>query len=394
MKILHTADWHIGQTLRNYDREDEQRHFIAAITRILAEETPDAMVVCGDVFHSALPTIGAQQLLVDALAQMHDASPLTRIIIIAGNHDSGSRLEIHRQLWRSLNVHIIGRCDPERSIIALPDGKGTVIAVPYVNRVQFADNDSDSAPAQKLHALFGSLLRSVEGSEAPVVLCAHLALQTSAKVAVSDDTNPRHTEVTGGLEVRELSSVPDGYDYLALGHIHFPHSLSERAAYSGSPMPMTFDEDNPHYVNIVEIASRGAVPEIRRVAIAPLRGVRTLKADSVDEALAGLAAGPDDCTDYVRSVIDTADLLPADIDDRARRAVAGKQCRFCGCSLKPRSAPTVAADDTEMEIEEFLRIDPLDVARRYFKDEQVEDAESLLNLLSGVIDSLRTEPEK
>lgn len=414
MKILHTSDWHIGQTLRNYDREDEQRHFFRILADILRREKPDALVVAGDVFHTSLPTIGAQELLVEALGQLHEASPETVTVIIAGNHDSGSRLEIHRGLWRSLGIHIVGRPDAERCVVELPKGKGTVVAVPFMSRVQFTSGEDGQTPMERQRAFIAGLLDKASGLPGPVAMCAHMALTGKGETG-SDDTdsynaedsevqegktdkegfdaaNGGQTDTVGGLELRSVGSVPEGYDYLALGHIHFPHSLSSRAAYSGSPIPMNFDEGHKHYVNIVEIATRGAEPQVRRIEIEPLRGVLTVEAGSPEEAIEKLSELSENCSDYVRAVIDAPGLLPADIDDRGRLALEGKKCRFCGCFVKPRAyAGTRDEEEAEMEIDDFLRVDPIEIARRYFADENEPEAEKLLGLLEGVVDKLKEE---
>lgn len=378
MKILHTSDWHLGQTLRNYDREDEHRHFLRRLADITAAERPDLLAVCGDIFHSALPTIGAQALLVEALRALHKASPQTLIIIISGNHDSGARLEIYRDLWLDHNVHIIGRIRPGHSVISLPGGKGTVIAIPFQSRMQFvgsADSEGNEQDAEDEGNLMAEMLRKASAAEGPVVVMAHMALGTGKK-----------SDTIGGLDLVPVGSMPGGYDFLALGHIHMPHTLTPRAAYCGSPFPMTFDEDYPHYVNIVEIPHAGATPEIRHVEINPLRRVVTVESDSPEGALKALAELPGGSEDYVRVIIETDTLLPADIDDRCRTALKGTAYRFCGCSRRTTEAISLSDKDApRLEIEDFIRISPMDVARRYFEDENIPEAEALLGLLSPLI---------
>lgn len=207
--------------------------------------------------------------------------------------------------------------------------------------------------------------------------------------------NGESTDVIGGIESRALSSLPEGYDYLALGHIHLPIQLSERAEYCGSPFPLTFDEDYPHHINLVTIAERGALPEIERIDIEPLRPMLTVEANSPKEAIEKLEALPDNGCNYVRVVIDTPDLLPADIDDQARLALTGKDYRFCGCTRKVHVAEGKKTDaSAEMEVDEFRQLPPIEIARKYFEDEGVENAPMLIELLQQVIDNLITNEEQ
>lgn len=381
MKIIHTSDWHLGQTLRSYDREDEHRHFLSQLQEILRREQPQALVVSGDVFHTSLPGIGAQSLLVEALRNLHRACPSTAIILIAGNHDSGSRLEIHRDLWLEHNIHFVGRFDARTSVVRLPEG--VIVAVPYSGRAIFVDKESDLTPEQAQKAAIEEIILAETQSGHPLIIAAHAAL-----------TSGKSNDIIGGLESKALSSMPEGYDYLAMGHIHMPHLLSPRAAYCGSPIPLTFDEEYRHYVNIVEITTHGAQPQIRKEEIRPLREVITLKANDSEQAMSLLQEHPLESEAYLRVVIDTPELLPADIDDRARMALKGHKCRFCGCYRLPRfNVSSSEAEGDELEIEDFLQIAPIDIARRYFEDENIPDAPQLLELLTQVIDKLNPDSE-
>ncbi len=382
MKIIHTSDWHLGRTQRSYERADEHLHFLQQLTAIIEGERPDAVLVSGDIFDSAMPQIGAQSMLVEALRRLHRASPETLIILTAGNHDSGSRLEIHRKLWEELNVHIVGRPDPERMIISLPGGAGTVVAVPFVSRVQMAEGQEETTPAQRLQGLLEELIERASGEPGPVVVMAHMALGKGSSDALAR---------IGGLDILPLSIIPEGYDYAALGHIHLPHALSARAAYCGSPLPMTFDEDYLHYVNLVDIPRRGTMPEIRHIEIEPLRRMVTLKADSPEAALEALNALPRDKDDYVRVIIDCPGLLPADIDDRCRMALKDTAYRFCACVRRAVAGAAASAEEAEeLEIEDFMRISPLEIARRYFEDAHIPDASILLDLLAPLCDTTST----
>ena len=135
MKVLHTSDWHLGHTLYNYDRTEEQMVMLLQMVNIVREQKPDVFLLCGDVYHTPQPSAAVQTMFTNALMEIRDANPDMTIVITAGNHDSGTRHDIFRTPWKALKVFTIGCVDAnqkEDMIIEVP-GKGYVIAVPYVN---------------------------------------------------------------------------------------------------------------------------------------------------------------------------------------------------------------------------------------------------------------------
>ena len=111
MKIIHTSDWHIGQTLHQYQRDDEHRFFFNQLKNIILEVKPDALIVSGDIFHSATPTVVSQRIYYHALVELSQLLDDFQIIVTAGNHDSPSRIEAPRELWEAFNVTVVGNLD-------------------------------------------------------------------------------------------------------------------------------------------------------------------------------------------------------------------------------------------------------------------------------------------
>ena len=111
MKIIHTSDWHLGQEFYSYDRTEEHEAFLQQLENIVAIEQPDALVISGDIYHNATPSNSVMKLFNDHLDEIRKACPSMQIIIIAGNHDSASRLDIFASAWRHMNVHVIGRIE-------------------------------------------------------------------------------------------------------------------------------------------------------------------------------------------------------------------------------------------------------------------------------------------
>ena len=111
MKILHTSDWHLGHTLHDHDREEEQRDFLHQLVTIIDRERPDAMVVCGDIFDRPQPPLWARELYTETLLKIHDSYPAIQMVITAGNHDSKSSLQLEGKVWERLNIRVVGQVE-------------------------------------------------------------------------------------------------------------------------------------------------------------------------------------------------------------------------------------------------------------------------------------------
>lgn len=392
MKILHTSDWHIGQHFYRFDRDDEHRAFFDSLCSIVAQECPDAMVVSGDVFHNPAPSAVSKQLFVEGVLKVHAAAPQMTIVITAGNHDSGSRLEAERQLWSMAGIHVIGGAkregdgtfDVDQFIIDIA-GKGFIIAVPYFHPANYPLAAPGIMRDSRQSAFYGKLLASVADCGRPIVMMAHLAVQGC-------NTRGHDDEPVGGMLKDDLSQLGTGYDYLALGHIHMPQKISDRAYYCGSAIPVSFSEDYGHGVNIVEIANHGDVPLVKTVEIAPRRGVKTVPACGacMQDALDALQNLRDDDDSYIRLLVDQEDPLPADAENRANLIVKDKACRFCEVVKKPRAKAASATGQIEVQsVADLKSYSPLDIASRSY--ERIVGApmsEELKTLMRQAIDEI------
>lgn len=228
------------------------------------------MLIAGDIFDSPMPSIEAQTLYANALVEFHSLHPEMVIIATSGNHDSANRHEIFRYPWRAHNVHSIGTIDPEHpeaNIIEIP-GKGYVCAVPYVNERLIPDG------------YFQRIVDMVPEDNLPIVLTAHTAV-IGADFNGHKRMETETAEYIGNIKTTNISVLANGFDYLALGHIHTPQFIhgagQRRVRYCGSPLPIGFDEASvAHGVSVVEISERGAEPVVESIEIHPLRKLVTL----------------------------------------------------------------------------------------------------------------------
>ena len=358
MKILHTSDWHLGHVLYGYDRTNEQQAMLEQMVEIVKEEKPDVFLLCGDVYHTSQPSAAVQTMLTEGMVSIHNAHPQMKIVMTAGNHDSGTKHEIFRTPWRALGVYAVGQLEkenPDEHIIEVP-GKGYVIAVPYANERNIPDG------------FFQQLLdrvaeRNTEGL--PVVLTAHTTVKGC------DFTGHDHaTEYSvGGIDSFELEQMGEGYDYLALGHIHheqFVHSGKHNVRYCGTPLAVSFDETFPHSVSMVEIGKHDEKPVVERIEIEnprPLVTLPTEGAASWEEAKSLLEKFPDDIPAYIRLNVEIDDFLPVEANAEAASLVKSKQCRFCYINAKRKKAGQSEAK--VLTVQEFQSENPVEIAKRY-----------------------------
>ncbi len=389
MKIIHTSDWHLGQHFYRFDRDDEHEHFVGQLVDVVRTELPDAIVVSGDVYDNAAPSVVAQQRFVQAMIALHNACPGCMIVVTAGNHDSGNRLDVHRPIWEKMGVKVVGTCkraedgtfDANEFVVPI-DGKGFVVAVPYFHPHNFPMAEADIEREIRQQRFFEKVMETVavqNEANLPVVLMAHLAVEGC-------DIKGHEDSSVGGMEKDSLTKLGSGYDYLALGHIHKPQNITERVRYSGSPIPLSFSEEYEHSVSVVEMEAHGDNPKIRERQTRPLRDLKTILADSLDDALQKLGKVQSEV--YVRILIDQEGILPADAEQRAQLVVEGKPCRLCEIR-KVMHRREVAAD---MEMQEIDITDPdstilpMDIAKRHFlKQHETEMPADLLQMMEEVI---------
>lgn len=383
MKVLHTSDWHIGHVLYNWDRNDEHQVFFDRLAAVVAEEQPDAMVVSGDIFHTSAPSVSARKMYIENMLRIHEAAPGMTVVVTAGNHDSGSGIETDRSLWEHFSIHAVGSVargnssdDLDRHII--PVGKpvrGYIAAMPHCYPQNFPAMSEDMPRHERPAAFFRSLLErtaEINKENLPVVLMAH------ATVIGSD---PRKQDIiVGGLDSINISELGDGFDYLALGHIHFPQSVGRSARYCGSPIPVSFNEDYPHGITVVELEGCGTLPEIRTVDVPVLRPVVTLpEGEAVDfeSALSMLEAFPEDKEAYVRLNVKVKQYGGADWSARAMAATQGKKCRYCYIWMHSSQEADAGRERADLSREELHEKNPLDIAMMHWEDVngEVMDAE-------------------
>ena len=369
-KFIHTSDWHLGQNFYGYDRSEEQADFLHQLAGIVRKHQPDALLVSGDIFHTAAPSSAAVTMYVNAMLDIHNACPTMTIVVIAGNHDSASRLQSDSRLWELAGVRVMGGiarddegfADLDRHIIKV-EGKGMIAAVPFAYPASFPMVNNDRVGSdQRQTVFFQSLLDRVQSQNAgqlPVVLMAHLAVNNS------DFTGHDRSM----MECVEMDVLGNGYDYAALGHIHRPQDVSERARYCGTPIAVSFDEQCEHSVSIVEIDAHGSLPRVTTKRIKNIKPLHTIPADApvaFEDALELLQGHDPEEPAYIRLNVMVDHYLPNGAHERAALAAADKQCRFC--EIRKTVSDEAPHRATQMTMAEFNSKHPIEVANQFYSE--------------------------
>ena len=217
--------------------------------------------------------------------------------------------------------------------------------------------------AQRQQAYFQALLdqtNALNTSHQPVVLMAHLAVSGGDFTGHNRDMK---------MECVDLSTLGTGYDYAALGHIHRPQQLSERARYCGTPVPVSFDEQCEHTVSIIEIDKHGAMPRIDTKIIKNIKPLHTIPPGvptDFDTALQQLQRFNPNERAYIRLNVEVDRFLPHGAQEKAVQVIQDKQCRFC--EIKKTATAIEQHRASQMTVEQLSKMQPVDVANQYFTD--------------------------
>jgi exonuclease SbcD len=279
MRLLHTSDWHLGLELGGHDRLQEQKLFLDWIVGVCRTENVDALLVSGDVYDVANPSVAAQALFAEFLVGLRTALPNISVVVVAGNHDSGSRLELPRAFAEALGrLHLVGsvasgESATERHVLALPGKDGVpaawCLAVPFLRPsdidCRVSDGESiDQAFSRSVGDFYRELSQEAkrQNPSIPVVAMGHLTLAGSDKAG-------SERILIGGVESVAVSALADGADYVALGHIHRCQTVGRHSVrYCGSPLAMDFDERrHGHRVLLVDLESVGEEPVVLPVEV-------------------------------------------------------------------------------------------------------------------------------
>jgi exonuclease SbcD len=339
MRLLHTADWHLGARLIERDRLAEHAAFVDWLIETLRTEKIDALLLSGDVFDAANPPQEAVALYFDFLKRLADLKTV-KAIITGGNHDSASHLNAPRDLLRRFDVHVFGHAG-ENNLVDL--GGAVVAAVPFLRERDLRQATAGETLAT-VHEQVRAAIRSHYATQLatcralaqgrPIIAMGHL---TVLGATTSDSERDIHIGNLGSVG----ADIFDGFDYTALGHLHRPQRVAghETIRYSGSPIPLSFSEAaDAKSVVIIDTQDHSPVPillsksdpdrqkngdrriEVQTLPIPTTRQLVRVKANraSLTADLANMPAGA------WAEVTVKLDAPEPDLDRQVREAAAGR----------------------------------------------------------------------
>lgn len=315
MRILHTADLHLGRQFNGIALEEDHQAILDQIVEVLVSSDADVLVIAGDIFDRAAPPASAVRQF-NAFLTRVASQTRAAVVMIAGNHDSGDRIAAMSIMTDTRRALIRGTVAAEEPPLVLNDAHGPVafsalpFAYEYAARACFADETLET-PEDVLGAQMAAARRAVpEGARWVVVAHGFVA-------GAEGSESERPLARVGGVEVVR-PDIFAGAHYVALGHLHRPQAVGPRIHYSGSPLAFGFDEaDSAKSMVLMELNAAGDVA-VTRLPFRPLRGVRVLR-----DTLAALLQAPPS-GDFVKAILTDAAPL---IDPMKRlRAVFPNAC--------------------------------------------------------------------
>ncbi|KAA6338071.1 Nuclease SbcCD subunit D [termite gut metagenome] len=372
MKLLHTADWHLGQIFYGYDRKPEHIQFIEWLKHQIRTLSVDVLLIAGDVFDTPNPSAESQRLYYKFLRESINENPQLQIVIIAGNHDSAARLEAPNPLLEEMNTTVRGivkrtaegDIDVNHLIIPLTGERKVeayCLAVPYLRQGDYPEAENY---AQGVKKLYETLYQEVKEAGKPIIAMGHLQATGSE---ISENDRSERT-IIGGLECVPPDAFAESIAYTALGHLHRTQRISKRenVRYSGTPIPMSFSEkNNKHGVIYVEIKENDTT-QINHIAFdAPVKLINIHK--PATEIFTEIEALPDGeitpASPFLEIKVGITEPEPT-LKNQIEEALKNKSVRLARIE---QLTPQKEMDAKTITYEEFQTINPMDIALDIFK---------------------------
>ncbi len=271
MKILHLADLHLGKRLNEFSLIEDQEYILRKILNIVDDEQPDAVLIAGDVYDKSIPSEEAVHLLNFFLTAL--AGKKVQSFVIAGNHDSAERLAFLSGLLDVSGIHIAPVYNGTVEPFALTEGGLTVdiFMLPFIR----PSNVKRYYPEEEICSFTDAVRCAVQHMERDE---SHVNILMAHQFVTGASTSDSEEKYAGGLDNVDASAF-DGFDYVALGHLHKPQQVggSEYIRYSGTPLKYSFSEAaHNKSITVLNIKDKGDI-ELRTVPLVPLRDMRILR---------------------------------------------------------------------------------------------------------------------
>ncbi|MDD2054051.1 exonuclease SbcCD subunit D C-terminal domain-containing protein [Pseudomonas putida] len=392
MRLFHTSDWHLGQNLHGQERDYEHLCFLDWLLAQLASQRPDALLIAGDIFDTANPPLKAQERLYDFIVSAHEQQPQLSIVMIAGNHDSGSRIELPAPLMRRLRTHAIGRIlwlddgelDAERLLIPLPDADGNIaawcLALPFLRPAEVTGAQLGDDYLRGIGQVHERLIAAANARRQPGQALVAISHAHMAGGSISEDSE--RSLIIGNAEALPASLFDPSVSYVALGHLHKPQQVNgeSRIRYSGSPIPLSFSEISyPHQILDIQLEGETLLSVEPRL-IPRAVNLQRLGPAPLNEILAQLADLPDiDLLAETRrqpwlEVRARLDEPQPDLRQQIETALQGKAVRLVRIAAEYAGRNTDGSEREEQLIE-LDQLSPQELFKRAWQDQYASEVD-------------------
>ena len=409
IRILHTADWHLGQTFFGYDRTQEHEHFLDWLAGVLTKNKIDVLIVAGDVFDVSNPSAASQRMFYRFIHRVTTENPRLQLVVVAGNHDSAARLESPLPLLQEMRTEIKGivrkqngKIDYEHLLVELKNAAGEVealcLAVPFLRQGDYPVVETEGNPyAEGVKELYARLLKYAlkKRTDGQALVAVGHLLATGSEIAEKD-----HSEriIIGGLESVSPESFPEQIVYTALGHIHKAQRVSgrENIRYAGSPLPMSFAEKHYHHGVVKVTLDEGWAVEIVKLEYTPLVRLLSIPAteaaapDEVLDELRGLELPEDEPMPYLEVKVKLSEPEPM-LRQQVEEILEGKPVRLARIVSFYRQAAEGSVEEETLTAG-LQEMNPLQIVKATFENSyQTEMPEELVNLFQEACRTINLE---
>ena len=385
IRILHTADWHLGQTFFGYDRTEEHGVFLNWLAEEIRQKEIDALIIAGDVFDVSNPSAASQSMYYQFIYRVTAENPYLQIVIVAGNHDSAARLEAPLPLLQAMRTEVRGvvrkleggEIDYDHLTVELKNRKGEVellcMAVPFLRQGDYPAVQTEGNPyAEGVRELYAQLLQRLwkRRTENQAILAIGHLQATGSEFAEKDYSE---RTVIVGLECVSPETFSEQIAYTALGHIHKAQRVSgrENVRYAGSPIPMSFAEKHYHHGVVMVTFDGGCAVDIERLEcpkLIPLLSVPNGEPVSPEAVLEALKELPE--TEAVAPYLEVKVLLEEPepmLRQEIEDALADKNYRLARIVSTYRTETGNTTKENENWKRGLQEMSPLQIAQSAFE---------------------------
>ncbi|MGJ8657686.1 MAG: exonuclease SbcCD subunit D C-terminal domain-containing protein [Akkermansiaceae bacterium] len=363
MRILHTADWHIGKKLYGRQRFAEHSGFLNWLLEALVNEKVDGLIVAGDIFDTANPSEQSRKIYQEFLAQA--CKKCDWIVITGGNHDSPSVLNGSRELLHHLNIHVVGKkCENlEDELVEIKNANGEtsayIAAVPYLRDRDLRQSTAGESEQQKEKNLrhgikahydaLANLIQKKRGeTKIPTIAVGHLYAAGCNPETEGDGVRDLYVGGLGHVSAETFSTV---YDYVALGHIHVPQIVGkkEHIRYCGAPIPMGYGEaGQSKQVILLDFKEDQSAMKLEILKIPTFQSLKRIKGDleSINHQISQLIT---EQSDAWLEIIYTGEAFQGDLKSEISAMIEGSALEVLKVenrTIRQRTMQAANADET------------------------------------------------